>query len=225
MIWDGDYRPEGLAAKYDNGTLFANGAFLYLESDDKAGSNDAKSFWGAQLGFNTAIADHIELIAGVSYYDIPVMGSMPFFDADDSFGNTLAGDGPYLNNYEELELFAELITSLGSLPLSLFVDWVENQEADNDETGYSAGFKLGTAKDPGTWQMAYIYKDIEADAVLGLTTDSDFGGGGTDSKGHILEGAYAVDKNTSFSVTYFINENGELETDYDRLQVDLKFKY
>ena len=225
LIWDGDYRPEGLAAKYDNGTFFANAAFMYLESDDKAGSKDAESYWGTQFGFTTDLGESAALIAGVSYYDIPVKGSKPFFDSGDSFGNTLAMDGTYLNNYEELELFAEIKTKVAGLPLSVFVDWVENQDADDNETGLAAGLKLGKAKNPGTWQMAYIYQDLESDAVLGLTTDSDFGGGGTDSKGHILKGAYALNKNTSFALTYFINENGDLETDYDRLQVDLKFKY
>ena len=227
LIWDGDYRPEGLALKYDNGTVFANAAYLYLESDDKAGSQDAESYWGAQLGFTTALSDTTQLIAGTSYYHIPVMGSKPFFD-DDSFGNSLVlvdGDEVYLNDYEELEVFAELKTKLGGLPASIFVDWVQNQDADDNDTGWSAGAKLGKAKKPGSWQLAYIYQDLEADAVFGLTTDSDFGGGGTGSKGHIVKGAYALDKNTSLALTYFINERGDLETDYDRLQVDLKFKY
>jgi putative porin len=225
LIWDGDYRPEGLAAKYDNGTFFANAAFMYLESDDKAGSKDAESFWGTQLGFTTDLGESATLVAGVSYYDIPVMGSKPFFDSGDSFGNSLASDGTYLNNYEELEFFAEIKTKVANLPFSMFVDWVENQDADDNETGFAAGLKLGKAKKPGTWQMAYIYQDLESDAVLGLTTDSDFGGSGTDSKGHIIKGAYALNKNASFAITYFINENGSLETDYDRLQVDMKFKY
>ena len=227
LIWDGDYRPEGLALKYDNGTVFANAAYLYLESDDKAGSQDAESYWGAQLGFTTALSDTTQLIAGTSYYHIPVMGSKPFF-VGDSFGNSLVlvdGGEVYLNDYEELEVFAELKTKLGGLPASIFVDWVQNQDADDNDTGWSAGAKLGKAKKPGSWQLAYIYQDLEADAVFGLTTDSDFGGGGTGSKGHIVKGAYALDKNTSLALTYFINERGDLETDYDRLQVDLKFKY
>ncbi len=224
LIWDGDYRPEGLALKYDNGTFFANGAFMFLESDDRAGSQDAESFWGAQLGFTASLAENLQLIAGASYYDIPVAGSKPFFGNDD-FGNTLAMDGTYLNDYEEVELFAELQTKVGALPLSFFVDWVENQDADDEETGFSSGLQLGKAKDQGSWELAYIYQDLEADAVLGLTTDSDFGDGGTGNKGHIIKGAYALGKNTSFGVTYFINEKGSLETDYDRLQVDLQFKY
>ena len=225
LIWDGDYRPEGLAVKYDNGTVFANAAYLYLESDDKAGDQDEESYWGAQFGFTTALSDAAQLIVGTSYFHIPVSGSQPFFDATDSFGNTLDVDGLYLNDYEELEVFAELHTMVGGLPASMFVDWVQNQDADDNDTGWSVGAQLGKAKKPGSWQLAYIYQDLEADAVLGLTTDSDFAGGGTGSKGHIVKGAYALDKNTSLAVTYFMNDKGALETDYDRLQVDLRFKY
>ena len=225
LLWDNDYRPEGLAVKYANDLFFANAAFIYLESDDKAGSKDAESFWAAQFGFNKAINDSAELIAGLSYYDISVAGSKPFFDEDDSFGNTLAGDGTFLNDYEELELFIELKTSIADLPASIFVDWVENQDADDNDTGFATGFRLGKAKNQGTWQVSYIYQDLEADAVLGLTTDSDFGGGGTNNKGHIINGAYAFDNNALFSLTYYMQEYGELDTDYDRLQFDLKFKY
>ena len=227
LIWDGDYRPEGLAVQYDNGRFFANAAFLYLESDDKAGKQDAESIWGAQLGLKTALSDTTKLTLGLSYYDFAVAGSQPFFDGD-SFGNTLVMDGAdmvYLNDYQELELFSELSFMLGDLPAGLFFDWVENQDAKANETGWSAGAQLGKAKHPGSWQLAYVYEDIEADVVFGLTTDSDFAGGGTNGKGHILKAAYALDKNVSFGLSYYINESGDLETDLDRLQMDLKLKY
>ena len=229
LIWDGDYRPEGLAGKYDSGTWFANAAFLYLESDDKAGTQDAESIWGTQLGFRNEFNANTQLIIGISYYNLPIAGSSTFFgDDNDSFGNTLVmknGELVYQNNYEELELFGELTFSLGQLPASFFFDWVKNQDADANETGWATGFKLGAAKSPGTWQFSYIYQDLEADAVFGLTTDSNFAGGGTNGKGHILKAAYALDKNVVLAINYFSNEKADEETDFERLQMDLKLKY
>ncbi|OUS02289.1 hypothetical protein A9Q90_09570 [Gammaproteobacteria bacterium 54_18_T64] len=229
LIWDGDYRPEGLAFKYDNGSIFANAAYLYLESDDKAGAQDEESIWGLQFGFNSELSESTQVIIGLSYYNLPVAGSTTFYgDPDDSFGNTLVmenGELVYQHNYEELELFGELKFQVGQLPASLFVDWVENQDADANETGWATGFKLGAAKTPGSWQFGYIYQDLEADAVFGLTTDSDFAGGGTNGKGHILKAAYALDKNAVLAINYFINEKGDQEDDFDRLQMDLKLKY
>jgi hypothetical protein len=64
--------------------------------------------------------------------------------------------------------------------------------------------------------------------VVGLITDSDFGGGGTDAKGHVLSGSYAFHDSWSFKATYFINEidlaSGN-PRDFDRLMLDLKFEY
>ena len=98
----------------------------------------------------------------------------------------------------------------------------------NIDTGFAIGGQIGKASDPGTWQASYAYLDKEADAALGLFSDSNFGGGGTDNNGHVLKGAYAIGKGATVGVTYFINERGSdagNERDYDRLQVDAQFKY
>lgn len=63
---------------------------------------------------------------------------------------------------------------------------------------------------------------------MGIFTDSDFRGGGTDAKGHEIGGAYQLVKNAAFKATYFVNEIGldKLETDnFNRLQLDLQLKF
>ncbi len=103
-----------------------------------------------------------------------------------------------------------------------------NTDADENDTGYLFGAKYGSAKAKGTWDVSYFYEKLEADAVVGLVTDSDFGGGGTDAKGHVLKGTYAFHKNWYFRGTYFMNEvdlaSGNPH-DYDRVMLDLQFKY
>lgn len=44
----------------------------------------------------------------------------------------------------------------------------------------------------GDWRVSAAYKYIETDAVLDIFTDSDFGLGGTDLEGFVLEGEYGV---------------------------------
>jgi hypothetical protein len=96
---------------------------------------------------------------------------------------------------------------------------------DND-TGYLAGFKVGKAKDPGSWDFRYHYREVEADALFGAFSDSDFIGGGTDGKGHELNFGYQIAKGWKFGVSYFMNDKGlEEEKDFERVQVDLKFKF
>ena len=85
-----------------------------------------------------------------------------------------------------------------------------------------------TQKAKGSWEASYTYQDLERDAVFGLWTDSDFGGGGTDTSGHVFRGAYALSDKTNVAFAYFMNQIGENagnELDYDRLQLDLNFKY
>ena len=114
------------------------------------------------------------------------------------------------------------------MPLGLYADFVQNQDADDLDTGYIIGAKLGKAKNRGSWQVQYQYQDLEADATFGLFTDSDFMGGGTDGKGHKLGAAYALQKNWSLGFTYFDGTKGmDLgeDVDYSRLMIDTKFKY
>ena len=88
--------------------------------------------------------------------------------------------------------------------------------------------KYGSAKKKGTWDITYFYKKLEADATIGLLTDSDFAGGGTDAKGHVFSATYAFHNNWNFKATYFINQidlaSGDPK-DYDRLMLDLNFKF
>jgi len=228
MIWDGDYRPEGAHVTYDNGTIWATAAYHFLESDNKGGEQDAEEMYGAQIGYKGAIADNMKVKVGASYFFIPVEGSESFVDGD-FFGNSSVG-GMHAFDYETMEVFAELNTKIAGVKTTLFADYVKNGESDADEdTGFSAGFKLGKAKNKGDWQFGYTYQDLEADAVFAAFTDSDFGGGGTDVKGHKFNTAYAFSKNTSLSITYFDNEYGDHtrseELDFDRLQVDIKTKF
>ena len=90
------------------------------------------------------------------------------------------------------------------------------------------GALVGQVKDRGQMQFTYLYADREADAMLGLVTDSDFAGGGTDNKGHFLTFTYGVNKTWSIAARYFINETdvkSGSNTDYNRLMLDTQWKW
>jgi len=237
LLWDSDWNPEGMGVVYEGEVFFANALGTYLDGDSR-GSRSGETFvYGGQAGFRLPLGA-ARLTAGAGYYDLRVEGKQPYYgdvDDPDFFGNSFrCGDvnDPqtcvYANDYTELEGFAELAINVVNLPLSLFVDYVTNTDADAFDTGWAAGVMLGQAKKKGTWELGYTYQDLEADAVLGLVTDSDFGGGGTDTSGHVLRGGYALSDKTNMAFSYFINENGEnagSKRDYDRLQLDVNFKY
>ena len=226
LLWDSDWNPEGIGLAWQKDSMFANLLGTWLESDSR---RTTEFSYGVQAGYRVGLGS-AELTAGIAYYEIGTAGKGTFFgDDDEFFGNSFdAAANTYLYDYEELELFADLGFDIAGTPANVFFDYVKNLDAPDHDTGYALGIAYGAAKAPGTWEFIYTYQRLEADAVFGLLTDSNFGGGGTDARGHVLEGGYAIAPGVTASVTYFSNEQGISDgpgRDYDRLQLDVSFKY
>ena len=241
LMWDGDWTPEGLALTYKKDWFFANAMGNHLESDSRKGNNTFS--WSAQFGATGLIGD-AKVKGGVAYYSIQTKGESTTFgdstDPGDYFGNSAVEAGglacgttpdaecTYLYDYLLTEVFAEASFDLGDWPTLVFFDYVTNSDASDDDTGWTFGAKIGQTKDRGEFQFSYLYADKEADSMLGLLTDSDFGGGGTDSKGHFLQVNYGVNKNWTIGAQYFINEtdlSSGNKQDYDRLMLDAQWKW
>lgn len=226
LVFDGDLNPEGLALMYESAAFFANVAGLWVE--ERAGGDDS-ILLGAQAGFRRDRARGVSLTAGLGYYDYSnTRGSTPFYNGEGK-GNTLDASGGYLNDYDQLELFAEATLTIGGQPATVFADYVRNTAASTPfDTGYAFGLRYRDAAAPGSWDLAYAYEDLEADAVVATFTDSDFAGGGTDGKGHVLEANYVLRERWRLGLTYFMNQRGAADgsaRDYDRLQADVTFEY
>jgi hypothetical protein len=241
LMWDADWTPEGLALKYENDWFFANAIGLFLESDTRKGNDNFS--WGAQFGATRQLGG-MKLSAGLGYYSIKSKGESTTFgdptDPDDFFGNTAveAGGLPcgttpdttcvYVYDYLLTQVFAEASFDLGEWPTVVFLDYVNNSDPSDNDTGWMLGTSIGQAKDRGQMQFIYYYAEKEADSMLALVTDSDFGGGGTDSKGHWLQFNYGVNKSWAIGAQYFINET-DLATgsssDYNRLMIDMQWKW
>ena len=223
LIWDGDLRPEGIGVKYGRGNLFINGLGTWI--DESKSGNDILLL-GAQTGISVPAFESSKLIAGLGYYEYT--GFKKPTDAasgaDNVAGNRLTADGRYVSDFELIEAFAELKfpTSLGKA--TVYADYVQNLGAKDNDTGYVFGTKLKVSD----WSLGWAYQDIEADAVYGVLTDSDFGGGGTDAKGHKLSTGYAFNKKVKVGGTLFLNDRNVdfgTEQDYTRFMLDLSVKY
>jgi hypothetical protein len=144
-----------------------------------------------------------------------------------SFGNTTvvggsagcsrtlaAGTACLLSDYDIVEVFADLTTSVGGKPLRFFIDYAQNTAAEVNpvaqeklDTAYSTGITFGTASAAkGTWELGLLYQQVEKDALFGQLLDSDFGDGNTDTKGFALRGGYTVARNWTLNATLFLND-------------------
>lgn len=241
LMWDGDWTPEGFGVTYQRDAFFLNAIGTFLESDTK-NSNDSFA-WGAQLGAAGKLGD-MKLKGGVAYYSFKTEGDSTTFgdpgDPGDYFGNTAVESGglacgttpdtecTYLYDYLLTEVFAEASFELGGWPTAVFADYVNNSDPSDNDTAWMAGARFGQSKDKGQFQFSYYYADKEADSMLGLVTDSDFGGGGTDSKGHFLQLNFGVNKSWTIGAQYFINETdvaSGAKNDYNRVMLDSQWKW
>jgi hypothetical protein len=224
LVWDSDLNPEGLALTYRHSDSFANIGGFWI--DERSGSADSLLV-GAQAGHswkNTDTGAHFTL--GLGYYDyLHTKNQASFVDAADSFGNTVNAAGKYANDFNELNIFTEYGFGLSGRSAKVFADYVTNTAASAHDTGWLAGVSADT-KQHHAVSYRLIYRRMEKDAVPGAYTDSDFGGGGTDSKGMELGLDYNVTKLAKASLSYFINDQGiAAGRNYNRLQLDYALKF
>ena len=225
LVWDGDLNPEGFAMKFASGGFFGTvGGF----SVEERSSSDDSLLFVAQAGYKFAIGEHASLTAGAGYFSYSnTIGNEPFYNGR-SKGNSVDVNGDYIYDYKNTEIFAQFDTIVGDWPLKIYAHAVQNNEVSIEDTGYAVGAKIGSAKSDGAMEFSWTFQDIEADSVIGTFNDSDYGGGGTDSDGHLLKAKYAVSKKIILGGTLFLNNVDRLqgtEHDYSRLQLDLEFKF
>lgn len=233
LFFDGDVNPEGAAFLYGGKTgLFARAWGYWLE-EMSAGADS--NVLGGQLGF--AFGNGLTVAAG--YWDYGAIQDQPAL----AFSGSPAGNSTYAAAadcvgagvlrcyaYDYNVAIADLqwAGTLGSRPLTLFGSYMENFDPDELNTGYNFGFLYGKASDPNSWEFGVLYQDVERDAQLGAFLDSDFADGATQGKGVVLSGAWAPVKNVNLKATYFINDRNydtPTEADYERLQLDLNYKF
>lgn len=238
LIWDSDLNPEGGALRYqsksDVATFVITGSGWWI--DERSSADDSYLAAGQALGKFKFNENKSSLTIGGGFYNyVNARGFEPFFDSEDAFGNSTVkvakGNDSvlnYANDFELVEFFVEASHKFEKIPVTLFGDYVTNTAADSLETGWLVGLRVGKIKKSGSWQFRYNYRKVERDAVLGVFTDSDFRGGGTDAKGHEFGGAVQLARNTALGLSYFANQFGLEETktgDFNRLQIDLQLKF
>jgi len=225
LVWDSDLNPEGLAMKYTSGGFFGTAGAFSVEERSIA---DDSLLFAVQAGYKFPVGDSASVTAGVGYFAYTnTIGNFPFYNGRPK-GNTVDIDNRYVYDYKNTEAFAQFDTNIGDWPFRVYAHFTQNNEVSVEDTGYAVGAKIGSAKSDGQMEFSWTYQDIEADSVIATYNDSDFGGGGTDSDGHLLKAKYAVSKKISLGGSLFINTIDKFlaaERDYNRLQLDVEFKF
>ena len=232
LIFDADLTPEGLSLKYlkkiDGGTeLFFNTSGTWLQerfSATGATDNTDVGLIGAQIG---AIykADTWNAILALAAYNI---SNIKGATAPAAKGNTLIA-GAYAREYKLTSIGLELGTTFEEMPLSVFTETVTNSEGGDYKNGVIYGVKLGKLKEKGNWALCIDDRELEKDAVVGVLTDADSSGGGTDMHSTRVSGGYVVADNANISATFYYGRKAlaspAASPAYNKAQLDFNFAF
>lgn len=138
-------------------------------------------------------------------------------------GNTLDLNGNYPANFDLEEYFLEIKKKFSEFEFSTFYDSVRNKDIDNLNKANSYGFIINYKNLTVSWAQ----QEVQKDAVVGLFTDSDFGGGQTSSRGQVYSFNYKLSKKTQLQYTVYKNTNSidTAPAKYDRTHLDLMINF
>jgi hypothetical protein len=250
FFFDKDVNPEGVALGWQQGAtgLFANAYYIDLaERSARADSNMA----GAQLGWRGDVASGMRLTLAAGYFaHNAIEGYNTVQDTTlpgNAFGNTV-GTGAacrtgiascLVNDYDVLEVSADLAMTLAGRPFTIFADYGNNGQPeafgttpDGLDTAWALGFQWGRVTGARTWEIGYIHQVTEKDALFAQWIDSDFASGLTDGDGGAFRFGYGFGRNFRINATYFLNDlnndvasaNG-FDVEYKRLQLDVNMSF
>lgn len=228
LVWDSDVNPEGVSLGYDTNlsgfTAGVTGAYFWVnelsntDEDLVLQSGEIKLGYTNDLfAFNIGAAIH-------AYQNLKQNNSVA--SSGGFAGNLVQDEDFYANDYRLHNYFSEV--KIKAFPMNLFYDYVVNEQLDDNNKGWLAGFSVGKTKGSVPVQFSYNYRKVESDAVVAAFNDSDFIGGGTDGEGHTGSIAYGVTDSVKVGYTHFLAEKGldaDESIDYQRGQADIAVKF
>lgn len=146
-------------------------------------------------------------------------------------------DRPFLGTPCVLTISGEYLKNMSDVWQNLTGATFSGSQDPGQTEAYIGQIEFGDLKKRGQWQVAYEYKYLEADATWDAITESDFGTGGTDRKGHVIRGNYMIRDWWQFGCTAFVtrkisdrnnlnhNTVGNVADDLLRVEVDTVFKF
>ncbi len=232
MLFDADLNFDGTALMvkhvFDGFELgAAGGLFILEESKDTSVASSSDVRLNA-IQFNAKVkTDALDVVATAAEYSYIGVPQHAAILTGDFGGNSNSG-GFYTYGYRVTAFGLELQSKVMNLPLLAFYEMAQNAEGV-DRTASIVGVKVGQLKGAGDFMVSWDYRDIQKDATLGILTDGDSFGGGTDGRSHRLTAGYGVNKSFSAWLAVISGEKGisagATPAGRQRITVDALFKF
>ncbi len=208
LVWDPDLNPEGYAEEL----TLPLGIFATLGQmsiNESSSFHDANPWMFAErVGVNVPIGEEMKGTLSATDYGFTHEKQFPF-QGDVKQGNTRAAVGGNANvltsSFNILNLDGKFKLRIIDLPVTLEGGFVRNTEesVNKGRDGDIFGLTLGNASKAHTWEAAYYYKRLGANAVIADFVDDDFGYAGTNQGGHIMWVGYAPRENVLLKAMFY----------------------
>ena len=195
IMWGYPWTQDGINLRYtaDLGSGFKPYAIFTYSAFDEAGGKTPEGdsdMIGGQIvaPIQTGSVKTTVAVGSYNYTNIAGTNITDFYYPGNSTtadGNTVA-NGTYANEFRMIDGAAEVTWDMGFAPLTGYFEYIQNTAASKFNTGSIAGVKIGSLKEVGGWLAEYNYRDVQADATLGIAGETIFLGGGTNVNGHLI---------------------------------------
>ena len=207
MLWDSDVNPEGVWFRYDMDGIegvkpFAGVGFFVLEYNKNAGDATMHAY---QVGATIEALEGIKWTPALAYYDYGNYERPGNFNGRDG-NNSESGGRLTAEEFNIVNLVNKVGFEAFGLPMSAYVDYAHNCQSEVSDTddALAVGITVGKNKKAGDWSAKYKYAYIEANAVAGAFSDSDFGQ--ANRKGHQWGAAYNITDFLTFGLNLFYTQ-------------------
>lgn len=149
--------------------------------------------------------DKLKFTYGTGFFNFTSFKGKNFSDlvsGGDANGNSEDPVGVAKYDYQPQQYFLNLDIIAGENKFGLFSEYVVNTKVDRKNSALWTGVKFGHK----IWEAQLAYGETKADAVPGLFTNSDFGGGTAGSQGTVTSLNCKFARNMALKITHFQNK-------------------
>lgn len=232
MLFDSDLNFDGTAFQLgqnwgDVEVGVSAGLFILDESKDTSAASASDVRLDA-LQVNAKVKmGWMDVIATAAEYTYNGVSQHAAIVTGDFAGNSNSG-GVYTYGYRVTAYGLELQTTMSEIPIRAYIEMAQNAEGA-ERTASVVGLRLGQVKNVGDFAMGWDYREVQKDATLGILTDAEAFGGGTDGRSHRFSAGYSVNKSLSAWLTVLSGEKGisagAAPAGRQRITLDALFKF
>lgn len=232
LAWDSDLNFDGISMKYTGtGDVAFTGSLSRFVLVSETGTKDSTYLNSAQVAVKSKIGESQGVMLTGAFYHYEGIKGQARLDSTNTYAdNTMTGTpAGYAYQYGIADVGLEYSFPIFGQTFYFIGNAAMNTAIDQERSAHLVGFKINRLKNKGDWAVAYDFRRVERDSLIGAFTDAESFGGGVNGEGHRLNIGYQAGSSWFVAVTAFVGKKfisvGDAEKDRSRYLADLSFVF